>query len=265
MKNGTMRSFAVSIQRLRKAAVMGITAAALSMAASAARADMITNGSFATTGGASGQIGYNGLVLTGWTNANGSAATGGGTGYNFVFNSGTQADTTGVTSQYGSLQLWGPSNGSNNGLPASSPNGHNFVALDGDFHTGAISQTITGLTVGDTYDVSFYWAASQQEGFNGATVQYLDVSLGSQTLDTTAYDLPSHGFSGWMPVTDVFTANSTSEALSFLAVGNTPVPPFLLLDGVTMTPTPEPATLPLLVTGLIGGLGILKSMKWLRR
>lgn len=243
---------------------MGITAAALLMFAAPAQADMVTNSSFATTGGSNGQIGYNGLVLTGWTNAPGSAATGGGTGYNFVFNSGTQADTTGVTSQYGNLQLWGPGNGSNNGLPASSPNGDNFVALDGDYHTGAISQTISGLTVGQSYDVSFWWAASQQESFTGATVQSMDVSLGSQTIDTTPYDLPSEGFSTWKPVTDVFTASSTSETLSFLAVGNVQLPPFLLLDGVTMTPTPEPGTLPLLITGLMGGLGILRSRKWLK-
>jgi hypothetical protein len=29
--------------------------------------------------------------------------------------------------------------------------------------------------------------------------------------------------------------------------------------------TPEPATLPLLLTGLMGGLGVLRSKKWLRR
>jgi hypothetical protein len=252
---GTMKNFALSIQLLRKAAVIGSSAAALLLLAGPARADLVTNGGFEvttpSTGG--GQLGYN-INATGWTT----------TGYNFLFTPGS-ADTTGVTGSYGNLQLWGPNNGPANGLPATSPAGGNYVAADGDFETAPISQTISGLTVGQSYEVGFYWAASQQEGFTGATQQYWAVSLGSQTEDTSTYFLPSQGFSGWMYQTDTFTATSTSEALSFLAVGNLPVPPFLLLDGVSMTATPEPGTLPLLVTGLMGGLGILRSRKWLRR
>jgi hypothetical protein len=55
--------------------------------------------------------------------------------------------------------------------------------------------------------------------------------------------------------------------LSFLAYGNVQVPPFALLDGVSMTPTPtpEPGTLPLLFTGLMGGLTVLRSRKRLKR
>jgi hypothetical protein len=68
-----------------------------------------------------------------------------------------------------------------------------------------------------------------------------------------------------MPETFVYTATNTSETLSFLAYGNVQYPPFLLLDGVTMAPTPEPATLPLLFTGLMGGMGVLRSRKWLKR
>jgi hypothetical protein len=72
-----------------------------------------------------------------------------------------------------------------------------------------------------------------------------------------------------MQQTETFTATSSSEVLSFLAVGNVPVPPFLLLDGVTMNdstpPVPEPGTLPLLLSGLMGSLAVLKSRKWLKR
>jgi hypothetical protein len=53
--------------------------------------------------------------------------------------------------------------------------------------------------------------------------------------------------------------------LSFLAYGSPQVPPFALLDGVSLTATPEPETLPLLLTGLVAGAGLLKSRKWLRR
>ena len=55
-----------------------------------------------------------------------------------------------------------------------------------------------------------------------------------------------------------FTATSGSEALSFLAIGTpTGVPPFSLLDGVTMVaavPEPETWALMLCGMGLIGAV-----------
>jgi hypothetical protein len=256
--NVMIEKFATSVLLLRKAAVIVFSTAALLLLATSAHAtSIVVNGSFESTTNGNGQLGYN-TNATGWTT----------TGYNFLFASGT-ANTTGANGSDGALFLWGPANGSANGMPASSPDGGNFIAADGDYETAAIKQTINGLTVGDTYNVRFYWAASQQKGFTGNTQQYWIVSLGGQTLDTTTYDLTSEGFSGWMYQTDTFTATSSSEVLSFLAHGNVPVPPFLLLDGVTMddtkSPVPEPGTLPLLFTGLMGSLGVLRSKKWLKR
>jgi len=165
--------------------------------------------------------------------------------------------------------------------------------LDGDYQTGSVQQTITGITAGDTYAVSFYWAAAQQEGFDGATIQAMNVCLGTagesykntsnQPLSgadnapsnincsgsgasTTLYDLSNHAFSGWESETVYLTATSSSDdVLSFLAYGNVQQPPFALLDGVSMNQvTPEPSTLPLLLTGLMGGLGVLRSKKLLK-
>jgi hypothetical protein len=252
--NGTITNPAASIKTLRKAAMIGASAAAFLMMAVTAHANnLVTNGSFESTTAGNGQLGFN-TNATDWST----------TGYNFLFASGT-GDTTGANGQYGGLSLWGPNNGSANGLPASSPDGGNYVAMDADFQVGAISQTITGLTAGDTYAVGFWWAASQQLGFDGATVQYLTVSLGGESETTSIYNLPNHAFSGWMYQTDVFTADSTSDTLSFLAGGSPQVPPFTLLDGVSMAPTPEPGTLPLLFTGLMSGLTVLRSKKWLKR
>ena len=58
-----------------------------------------------------------------------------------------------------------------------SPDGGNFVAADGDFQNGAISQSITvpgGLKVGQQYRVSFYdaFAQSNCSFCNGDTRQY---------------------------------------------------------------------------------------------
>ncbi len=103
---------------------------------------------------------YPSQQVTGWTTSD----------YNFVFQSGT-ADSSGATGQYGKLQLWVPNNGSANGLPASSPAGGNFIAADGDYIVAPISQTLNGLSPGQTIAVSFYWAGAQQYGFTGPTTE----------------------------------------------------------------------------------------------
>ena len=207
--------------------------------------NLVKNGSFELSNG-SGQLGYNGLVLNDWTSS----------GYNFLFNAGT-GDTTGAQNSTGqSLTLWGSNNGGVNPL-ASSGNGGNFIANDGAYFQGALEQTIFGLTIGKSYDVHFEWAAAQQYGFDGSTTEWWRVNLGSNWMTTQAtgiYSNASHGSSNWMQETMRFTATSTSEVLSFLAVG-TPEgkPPFSLLDGVSMTETvelPEPSSLLMLLIGL---------------
>ena len=121
------------------------------------------------------------------------------TGYNFVYAPGTaDIGTTGGANSgqpkeapgqynsggYGSTYMWGPNNGSANGLPATSPAGGNFIAGDGAFQVGAIKQTITGLTAGQTYSVKFYWAGAQQQSFSGATTEAWTVTFGSQSFTT---------------------------------------------------------------------------------
>ena len=239
----------------RKTGVLGLTALVLltlAISIPAVANNLVVNGDFeATTNGPNFQFDNN-TVATGWTSS----------GYNFIFAPGA-ADTTGATGQYGNLQLWGPNNGSNNGLPATSPTGGNFVAADGAFEVAPIQQTINGLTAGNSYTVSFWWAGAQQSGFTGATTEQWQVSLGAQTQSTVVLNNASHGFTGWQSQSFTYTATSSSEVLSFLAVG-TPagVPPFSLLDGVTLnanSTTPEPGTLVMLGSGLLGGMGVLRS------
>lgn len=197
-----------------------------------AHANIAVNGGFeSTTGGTSGQLGFGGFNATGWTVPNGS--------YTFLYQSG-QADTTGSSGQYGSLQLWGPGNGSNNGLTPSSPDGGNFIAQDSAFQPGAISQTISGLTVGAQYTVSFYYGAAQQYGWDGSTFGQWKVTFGSDTQTTAMLNIPSHGFSGWLSQSFNYTATSTSQVLSFFADGGpNGLPPFMVLDGVTVVPEPS--------------------------
>ena len=218
--------------------------AALLSASGAQSVELIVNGGFeSTTLDSSAEFGtrYPTQQVTGWTTS----------GYNFVFKSGT-ADTTGASGEYGNLKLWGPGDGAANGLPAASPTGGNFIGADGAFNTLAINQTVTGLIAGEAATVSFYWAAAQQSGFTGATTEQWQVSLGTETQKTAIVSNVDHGFSGWVKQSFTFTPTSSSAVLSFLAIG-TPsgVPPFALLDGVSLTQdaVPEPATWALLVTG----------------
>ena len=236
---------------LKKLAVMLLPALAMAAGvASKAQAgiELVTNGNFeSTTGGPDKQIDFN-TTLTGWASPG---------GYNFLFAPGS-ADTTGAVGQFGGLTLWGPGSGGGgvaNGLTPTSPVGGNFVAADGAFNVAAISQTINGLTVGEDYVVSFYWAAAQQYTFDGDTDDKWQVSFGAQTISTATVYIPSHGFAPWRQESFTYKATSTSQLLSFLAVGHpNGVPPFALLDGVSVLSlsVPEPATISMMVVGMIG-------------
>lgn len=193
-----------------------------------------------------GQFGTGYLTVAGWTT----------TGYNFVYapntaDAGTQAagansarvqEAPGeaTVNGYGNTYIWGPQNGSANGLPATSPLGGNYIAMDGAYEVAAVSQTIKGLTVGQIYTLTFYWAGAQQQGYTGITTDSLTVTLGTDSMTTGTVTVASEGFSGWTEQSFNYTATGTSETLSFLANG-TPngEPPFALLGNVSLQIVPD--------------------------
>ncbi len=231
------------------AAVFGVCMAA--GAAHAGPINLVQNGDFETTSLASSTQ-MNTSNVANWST----------TGYNFIYFAGT-ADTTGsYTPEYNSnILLWGPNDGSNNGLTAASPTGGNFVAADGAYQVAAITQTINNLTIGTNYQLTFYWAGAQQQGYNGPTTEQWIVSFGNQTHATAVANNADHGFTGWMEQTFLFQATSNTEVLSFLSAG-TPngEPPFSLLDGVSLVDAPEPAS-----WTLLGGVMLVGGMSTLRR
>ena len=222
--------------------ICGVIASGLAPEARAGNPNLVTDGTFQDyTGSAPGQLGYN-STLTYWSVP--------ATTYNFLFLPGT-ADKTGAPDSFGNyMELYGTQNvpADNNGLPATDPGGpkDNFVALDSTFEQGALSQTIAGLTKGDTYAVTFYWAGAQQATKPGATTDELTVSLGSQSMNTATVSVPQGGFSGWMSSTMDFTATGASEVLAFLASGSPSgaAPPFALVGDVALSLTTPPPSVP---------------------
>jgi hypothetical protein len=218
-------------------------------------AGFITNGSFETaTYTASSEVGPN--YTGGTTAANGQGITGwtvGGTGggYGIYFFAGN-ASTVSALNQWGSNSEMIPANYTSAPGYTADPDGGQFVALDGDPTIATtISQAISGLTIGQWYNVSFFWAGTELQSRTGATTESVQVTLGTGSQTTKVVNTVAQGFNGWYAQTFSYKATATNETLTFMAVG-TPagLPPLVLLDGVSMFSTPEPTSLAMLGLGI---------------
>ncbi|MGH8124730.1 MAG: DUF642 domain-containing protein [Rhodanobacteraceae bacterium] len=219
--------------------------------------NLITNGDFSqTTNGTSTPTQFGNGVKNGFTAQQFITDWTGNDGYEIWYPSQSAATSVNATGEYtstGHEMLWGP-------IPA--PNGTpTFVGLDGDQAAGvqsSIKQQLTGLTIGSTYTVSFDWGAAQLQSRTGATKSSLLVSFGNDSHSTGFIDNPGKAFTGWNTSSFSFQADSTSDWLTFLAIG-TPsgYPPVSLLTNVSVThAVPEPPELAMFGIGLLG-MGLL--------
>ena len=219
------------------------------------QAQVIVNGGFELSTNGANQQADRDTQANNWTStlvAENSYWAGVGMGsYSFLM-----ASASGIAPSYtdspASMTVWGPHNGVQNGL-TESPDGGNFWMTSAGWNTGTLEQTVSGLTPGMNYTLSFWSAGAQQFGFTGATYTQWDVTFGGVTEVTDPLNIVSQGFSGWQRETMQFTASGTSAVLSFLASSTSGEGTMALLDGISLAPVavPEPSSYAAVVGGLL--------------
>jgi len=232
--------------RMRFKTLVAALAIALNILPPAVAIDLIVNGSFENNTGV-GQLDVN-TTATGWTNSSLSGTP----PYAFNFIMDANADSTGFPTYFSTTislpnaKIWGPANGVANGFTVS-PDGGYFLGGDGGYATGAFQQTVNGLTPGQQYELSFYWGGAQLTDEAAGYWTGWNITFGSENASVggPSNQISGKGFGSWAYYTNIFTATSSTQTLSFLATGSFGLPPITLLDGVKLSPVsvPEPSTM----------------------
>jgi choice-of-anchor C domain-containing protein len=200
-------------------------AGVLALAAPAAQANLLVNGSFEvgpSPGATFVNLSTGSTVVTGWT-------------------------VTGLTVDYVG-GLWVASDGSRS------------IDLDGSvgspFTNGGVAQTFA-TTPGMQYVVHFDLAGNPN---NLPTLKPMRVSAGGQSQDFS-FDISGHSVSdmGWLAQTWTFNAVAATTTLEFRSLTQAPKVGWgAVVDNVSVTAVPEPGTWALMLGGLLAMAGVAR-------
>jgi len=182
------------------------------------------------------------------------------------FFSSNPADIPGWThgGTVGDALLWAVGYADGSGSVTAAGAGNQFVTLGGEFGvpgTADWSTTITGLTAGDSYVVSFMTATELGTSFEPGGPQTMTVGFlsGSSTTSQsfTSPDSSAAYWRTWVTQDYTFLATASSTVVDFSVANQTYD---MGLDNVSVSPAsvPEPSGLSLLGAVLIGLAGVLR-------
>ena len=198
--------------------------------------------------GATPSIADSNLIKNGnFTGFNGASAPGPG-GWGLYSNGQVNSWTTTDSGSLIEIDSAGPIG------PGSNPFGTYSLEVNAN-KPETVSQTISGLTVGQTYVLS--WEYGDRPGSGAESMQ---VYIGDH-LVTTDTDKGGNSAIVWNGNAFVITATSTSETLSFVGMPDNGLPSYgNEVTDVSLVATPEPSTWLLLLSGL-GLLGFALGRK----
>lgn len=166
----------------------------------------------------------------------------------------------------GDALLWGVGYSDGGGSITVAGHGNQFVTLGGGFDVPGsaswTSNTISGLVPGQTYDLTFDIA---NEGGDVGGPQTITLAFNSGATNGPQGFTAPQAFANywriWLPESESFVATGTTASITFSVTNQ---PEDMGLDFVQVVPAavgvPEPASLVLLVTGLVG-LGAIRRRR----
>lgn len=191
-----------------------VTAIAFASAASFANANLLTNGDFEANVGLSGTNWGIYQSIDGWN----------------------KFDGPGIEVQRNTV--------------IAAQSGNQYVELDSHYNS-SMYQEIGGLTVGSAYELSFWYHARTNNGYNdnGINVYWGDYLPGDVAVSIDG--LRQVNTPGWIEQTVKLVASAETMFLMFAATGySNSLGGFV--DNVSLTAVPEPGTLALFGLGLMG-------------